>query len=236
MTSESSRVWIIEKDSKKMGPYTREEIQRLLRNGEISPETRISSQHALPHYETTVANLLKSDTDPAHSLFDALQVAKDRSHSKATPAPISYQPYQRRAFFSSIPLAVKLSVGFTVFLVVGLFILSRWNTVPIPSNSTETSERTRNPGSQAPVSHPEPPQPIAPNPQHVESMPYTPPPFQNPPQTGDPTPPHEPVIDPPSVDPYPGNPVQDLDSGNSGDMEPPPMAEPPMDAAEPTIE
>ncbi len=76
--------WLVESDGKRFGPYTYDELKSLLANNQIKNSDRINSIDLNKPWVTVTeffrAPILgESDVDPAMSLFDALQIAKQRA-------------------------------------------------------------------------------------------------------------------------------------------------------------
>ena len=155
--------WYVQTSKNLAGPFTLEELRKLLDRGDIQLETRVFSS-AHPHSKElrekkTVSDLLKGRWDPAYSLFDILWKARARrdnlrskeegSQSSQAQAPSSSpsSPYtpsldspEREGQTRFIPLWVwTVSLGL-VLSGCGLWLYARYkNGKPLVSDSNPTN-------------------------------------------------------------------------------------------------
>lgn len=81
MGSVKSNGWFVQLNKTTGGPYSLDEIRKLLDQGEIKPDSKVfSSRH--PKEKITALELVKMRSDPAYGLFEILRRARHKRDSR----------------------------------------------------------------------------------------------------------------------------------------------------------
>ena len=115
------------------GPYSVDRLRALLKEGRINSTTRIyQAQH--PEHTLLVVELLQSISDPAFTLFEALQAAKTKKTPwvpETPPDPYEHKPSQPH-WFRIIILGLIILAG-----ILG-FVLSKLKPQPSTPSTPQT--------------------------------------------------------------------------------------------------
>jgi hypothetical protein len=178
MADHSMRIWLLDDKGNKKGPFSLEELQKKVTHGEIEINCQVlTDPHSPPN--TTVMDLLKVALDPAFSLLDTLQLAREKnafakrdfsaSHLETAPY-VSQQDSSKKMRVLLILILVFSLGGILSFLLKGSPPPSSNEPEAIPPTTLTAPPSTPEESPPLPIPRHQTPQSVAP---HEPSTPPT---------------------------------------------------------------